>query len=51
MAKSKNSAAGALGRKGGKKRMAGMTKLERSALGKTAAAKRWDTPERTRKAS
>jgi hypothetical protein len=37
----KNKAAVALGSKGGKKRMAAMTKKQRVALAKKAAAKRW----------
>lgn len=49
MAKRKNPAAVALGRlggraggvKGGKARMAALTKEERSALGRAAIAKRW----------
>ncbi len=41
MAKRKNPAAVALGKKGGKARMKGLTKKQRSELGKWAAAKRW----------
>lgn len=43
MAKRKNPAAVSLGRKGGKKRMAALTKEERSKLGKEAANKRWNS--------
>jgi len=42
MAKRKNPEAVSLGRKGGKKRMAALSKVERSKLGKAAAKKRWE---------
>jgi hypothetical protein len=40
--KKKNAAAVSLGSRGGKKRMASLTKAERSALGKAAAKARWE---------
>ena len=40
-----NPAAAALGSKGGKKRMAALTKRQRSELGKMAAEKRWGKPK------
>jgi len=46
MAKRKNSAAVALGRKGGKARLKTMTKEQRSELAKKAAKARWKDKEK-----